>query len=181
MKLNFLKKLSLFFLSACILWTCERDDICAESTATTPRLVLEFFDISNQTESKNVPNLRVQGVGNNFPLADVNIETTNRVLLPLKTNENSTSFLFHRDYGIDDNGTPDDTTDDTITGNEDVITVTYTREDVYVSRACGYKTIFRNVAITIEDDGDRWISLIQSATDNQSVEDETTIHFNFFH
>ena len=68
------------------------------------------------------------------------------------------------------------------TGNEDIITITYNTEQEYVSRACGFKTVFKNVLITLDDtDTDRWIDLIQSVDDNQTIEDETTTHFNFFH
>ena len=93
--------------------SCERDDICPEDISTTPRLILEFFDVSNQENNKNVPNLRVQGVGNPNPIVGFEgISTENTVELPLKTNENATSFSFIRDYAINNNGTPDDTSDD---------------------------------------------------------------------
>ena len=42
---------------------CEKDDICDANTATTPRLVLSFYDISNSTVLKNVTRLKVVGEG----------------------------------------------------------------------------------------------------------------------
>lgn len=155
---------------------CERDDICPEDISTTPRLILEFFDVSNQENNKNVPRLFVQGVGNTVPLSDYDGDAAaSAVELPLKTDENSTTFRFIRDYMVDDEGN--------ITGNEDLITINYITENVYVSRACGFKTIYRAVSVEFgeEDIADRWIRIVQAVNDNQSIEDETTTHFKFFH
>lgn len=172
--------LALIFILATYI-SCERDDICAESTATTPRLIIEFYDVSNQDDLKSVSTLWVQGVDNDDALDDYNPTTTNEIILPLKTDANTTQYILHQEYVENDNDTPDDDSDDFIEGNEDIITINYSREDVYVSRACGYKTIFNNVTITIEDDGDTWILSKQSVNDNQSVEDETETHFYLYH
>jgi hypothetical protein len=101
--------------------------------------------------------------------------------LPLKTDANNTQFILVKEASIDDNGTPDDSTDDIIIGNYDTISINYSRTNIFVSRACGYKTIFENVTLTIVDDGDNWILSQQPLNPNQSVEDETTAHFNIFH
>jgi len=161
--------------------SCEKDDICSEETLTTPRLFIEFYDISNHESLKNIFNFRAQGVGNEDVLTGYNLVTSSQVLLPLKTTEGVTQYMLHNDYGIDDNGTPNDTTDDIITGNEDIITIAYNTEEVYVSRACGFKTVFTNITVTVEDDGDKWILIILPTNDNQSVIDETAIHFKIFH
>ena len=175
LKFNIIKKVSLVVFLLASLCTCERDDICPEDVPTTPRLILEFYDLTNQENIKDVINLRVQGLGNAFPLASFQGTTTvNKVELPLKTDENTTQFSFIKDYAIDDNGN--------ITGNEDIITINYTTENVYISRACGFKTIYTAVNIQFDvDDMERWIALAQPLNDNQSIEDETTTHFKFFH
>ena len=41
--------------------------------------------------------------------------------------------------------------------NIDIITVNYIPKFVYVSRACGYKSIFTNNSIIINSDSDNWI------------------------
>lgn len=164
--------------------SCERDDICPEDIPTTPRLIVKFYDVSNQETLKNVPKLFIQGVGNTEPLPNfIGTTNVNEVQLPLKTDDTSTSFKFIKNYAINDNGTPDDPTDDFVTGNEDIITINYSTENVYVSRACGYKTIYKTVNIQFGEEivTDRWIVLAQPLNDNQSIEDETTTHFNFFH
>ena len=65
--------------------------------------------------------------------------------------------------------------------SEDIITITYTTKQVYVSRACGFKTVFKNVALTVENDGDNWIQFIQSVNDNQTIENENAPNYNIYH
>ncbi len=162
--------------------SCERDDICPESTSTTPKLLIDFFDFGNQENSKNVFNLLIAGVGNEFALSTFTQE--DNINLPLKTvNPDtgemsiSTQYILIKDY--DNNDTPDNFTDDT--GNQDIITINYKPELIFVSRACGFKTIFNDVEIIIEPDNDNWILKEESANDSQPIEDETTTHFNLFH
>ena len=162
---------------------CERDDLCPETTPTTPRLIIDLYDIADPDSKKNVFDLRVQGVGNDNVLPGYNVVgSANQLILPLQTDTNSTSYKLHIDYAVNDNGTPDNPDDDYLEGNEDIIQINYSTEEVYVSRACGYKTIFRNVTLLLDpNDTDRWIQSKESLTENQSVEDETTTHFNFYH
>ena len=49
-----IKKISvLIFLIAVLFLGCERDDICAEATATTPHLIMRFYDVNNPEETNN--------------------------------------------------------------------------------------------------------------------------------
>ena len=167
------KILALFFgIITIFSMGCEPDDICPESTPTTPNLIIRFYDILNQDSKKNVFNLKVQGLGNDNPLTDYNVVTTDSIVLPLKTDANTTQYSLHKEYS---------NVDGVIDGNEDIITINYSTEQVYVSRACGYKTIFKNVTLTINNDGDNWIQSKESINDNQSVEDEKAAHFKLFH
>ena len=161
--------------------SCERDDLCPETTPTTPSLIIRAFDVDEQDNKKNVFGLRIQGVGNDDVLTGYNIVTNDSLVLPLNTTTNSTQYKLHSNYTFDDNGTPDDTSDDIIGGNEDIITINYQTETVFVSRACGYKTVFNDVVISVEDDSDNWIQLIQPVNNPQSVEDEAAAHFILFH
>ncbi|WP_452228355.1 MULTISPECIES: DUF6452 family protein [unclassified Lacinutrix] len=161
--------------------SCEKDDICSDETSTTARLYIQFYNSSNTENLKNVLKFRVQGVDNDDVLSAYNIVTASSVYLPLKTTENSTQFKLHNDYSINDNGTPDDDTDDFPNGNEDIITISYNTKLEYVSKACGYKTVFENVTISVVDDGDKWINNIISTTDNEPISNEDEAHFNLFH
>ena len=173
-----MKKLLVIFLLFSVFYGCERDDICPESTATTPKLIIRFYDITEQTETKRVLGLQVQGVDTDsiYQFAT----STDSLALPLKTDNNITSFILHKEYAIEDSGTPDDTSDDIISGNEDIINIQYSLEEVYVSRACGYKSIYKNVELRDEDDGDNWIKLIQ-IENPLTVDNETEAHVKIFH
>jgi hypothetical protein len=160
--------------------SCERDDICSGTTPTTPKLMIEFYDRVDTETVKFVPQIRVQGVNNIEILEGYNAVNVQKLELPLRTDTTATQYRLRRDYSNNNNGTPDDPSDDFPNGNEDIITIKYTTENVFVSRACGYKTVFKNVSLTIEPDSDNWITSRQSVTDNQSVEDETTAHFYLF-
>ena len=180
-----MKKISfLLILITCvgigITLSCEPDDICSAGTSTTPNLIIEAYDVNNPENIKAITKLVIGGIGNDFILTN-GIISASKIELPLKTDANTTQYILIKDAFINTNGTPDDTNDDFYDGNIDTITINYTREEVYVSRACGYKTIFQNVTFVIEPDGDNWIKSRQPLNDNQSVENETETHFNIFH
>lgn len=160
---------------------CEPDDICPEATSTTPRLIIDFYDALNPESKKNVFDLVAVGVGNENILSDYSFTNTDDVFLPLKTDDNTTQYILIKDAEVNDNGTPENPDDDFIEGNADTITINYSREEIYVSKACGYKTIYKNVTLTIEPDDDNWMLSREPLTDNQSVEDEFETHYNVTH
>ncbi|EGV43940.1 hypothetical protein BZARG_2349 [Bizionia argentinensis JUB59] len=178
------KTVALLILLVSIAFSCERDDICTLDTPTTPRITIEFFDIQNpeQQNPKNVFKCRVQGIGNDEALPELDGASPKQIiLLPLKTTETSTQYSIYSNYALNNNNTPNDPSDDYPTGNEDIITISYVPEEVYVSRACGFKTVFKNITITVETDTDNWIEIIQSVNDNQILENEETANFSIFH
>ncbi len=172
----------------CCFLSCEKDDICPESTATTPRIVIDFLDIIDRSTTKTVNDLRVRGITDNVlndVFAEYNGTDLNQIILPLKSNlpniATETKFQLYKDYAYDDNGTPDDTSDDSETGNPDIITISYIVKEIYVSSACGFKSQYENVTITVETDTDNWILSTEPANDNLTIIDETTTHYNIFH
>lgn len=107
---------------------CEKDDICAETTPTTPRLVIEFYNEASPTELKNVTNLRLlSGLSNTIAYNNVS-----KITVPLSTIQDSTEYRLVLNAG---NANPDLVYTDELQFN-------YTRRDVFVSRACGYKELF---------------------------------------
>lgn len=189
-----IRSLILIIIIIICYFSCERDDICPESTATTPRLIIDLYDNDNPDDQEYVYDLVVIGIDeefnlpdpldayNEYILSDYNFSDVNSIVLPLKTDENTTQYTLISEATINDNGTDDDLTDDYIEGNYDTITINYSREEVYVSKACGYKTIFTNVTLNLDSsDIDPWILSRQPVNNNQSVEDETTAHFTISH
>ena len=114
--------------------SCEKDDICDPNTPTTSRLVISFYDYTNSTLLKNVTNLKVIAEGMTEAVVFNGIATANgsSISIPLKTTENTTSYSFTLNSG---NANP-------ALVNEDKIKFDYTRKEVFVSRACGYKTVY---------------------------------------
>lgn len=115
--------------------SCEKDDICDGSTPTTPQLVITFYDINNTSVTKNVTNLKIiaEDKQKAITVAGDSIFNGNTVSIPLKTSADTTSYRFILNFG---------STILTAPPNEDILTFTYTREEIFVSRACGFKTNF---------------------------------------
>ena len=124
-----MKKILLLLLVAISFSNCEKDDICTEET--TPRLILSFYDISNPTVTKNVVSLKVKADGsyNNLDLGTFN--GVSKVALPLNPSTLVTTYHMTLDSASSTNA------------NEDILTINYTTQTVYVSRACGYKTVYQ--------------------------------------
>lgn len=149
---------------------CEKDDICSATTSTTPRLVIQFYDINNPSVLKNASNLKIIGEGMTSEL-DVN-GNANTVSIPLKTTENTTTYRFIL------NSTS------TTFINEDVLQFDYSRENLYVSRACGFKTIFDLDPINPYSHTDStlsdglWIKAI--TVEKKSIDNENETHVKLY-
>lgn len=165
------KSYYLLFISiiSIFLYNCEKDDICASGTPTTPLLVVEFYDAAAPSNTKNVSNLVVATQGSSSGFSFNNVNT---VKIPLQTTANSTTFEFTA------NGADDDTTNNNI----DVVTFNYTRENSYVSRACGYKTTFQldtTTPINLTTDTDNWIQSITVEQSAITTQNETHVKIYF--
>lgn len=165
-----------------IVISCEKDDICAEATSTTPKLVIDFYDVIDSETPKAVSRLLVYGLseaGEITPLQGQTQSNKTTVSVPLQTGLDETRIVLHRDFEIDDNGTPDNPDDDIILGNPEELRILYTREDIYVSKACGFKIIYNDLGLTSIPDTDNWI--INSEILNSTVENELSAHVKIFH
>jgi len=178
------KIISFLLLFAFGLSSCEKDDICDANTPTTPRLIISFYDINNSSVKKKVTRLKV--IGDDQPQGIVFNESAleddeNRYLssgdsigIPLKTDEDTATFSFILNSG---------STNASQT-NTDKIKFNYTRQNVYVSRACGFKTIFKLDPITPFEQTDPagdglWMQNIERINLNIEYEDETHLKVYF--
>jgi Family of unknown function (DUF6452) len=164
-----MKKIIMLLCLVIALSGCEKDDICVDET--TPQLVIEFYDISNPAVLKNVVNLEVTGDGMTDSLDTFNGVST--ISLPLKTNEDVTR------YHLLLNSTS------STASNEDILEFNYTRQNVFVSRACGYKTVFElntsngfNYTDATITDG-LWIQDTNLQTNSIVTEDEVHLKIYF--
>jgi len=167
-----MKKILLLFI--CIITvsfsSCEKDDICEASTATTPKIVIEFYDFLNPTVKKNVTNLAVKEINSTTSLTYTEIS---KIKIPLKTNLDLTKYSFIL------NST------DVAIKNEDFLQFNYSRQTIFVSRACGFKTNFTLDSTlpfikteTSIPDG-YWIRNVVITTSNITTENETHVKIYF--
>jgi hypothetical protein len=164
-----IKIIALSFLLANSFWSCEKDDICTEGTPTTPNVVIEFYDAANPNNLKTVANLGVVASGFSTGLS---YNGVSKIKVPLRTNQDVTTLQFIQ------NGSDTDTTND----NSDVLTFNYTRTDVFISRACGYKTVFQlldNNPVVTDGDTSLWISSVNVTQSNIQNENETHLKIYF--
>jgi len=160
------KLVALLLLFTFGLSSCEKDDICDANTPTTPRLILTFYDSADPTVLRKVSNLLATGAGMTTGIA---FNAVSSIQLPLKVNDSVTTYKLTYNSTI-----PADK-------NTDVLTINYTTENVYVSRACGFKTIFRIKSIERTDpDGDTiWMTTVQLTNPNLNSENETHIQVRY--
>lgn len=164
-----IKIIAIALLLANSFWGCEKDDICTEGTPTTPNVVIEFYDALNHTVLKPVTNLKIVSPG----YTEMENENgVSKIKFPLKTNALETVF------NITLNGYDSDATND----NTDVLTFNYTKSDVFISRACGFKTVFQlneNNPVLTDGDATFWITDIEVTQPNIQNENETHIKIYF--
>ena len=170
-----MKKIILLLFVALSFSGCEKDDICSEDT--TPRLILEFYDIANPANPINVSGLKVTGytaddVPLTLPLGTFTAQ--NKIELPLNITTTTTKYSLILN-----------STSTTLVPNEDFLVFNYTHQNIFVSRACGYKTTFdlnTTDGVILNDaviPDLPWIQDINIQTTNIDNENETHIKIYF--
>lgn len=166
---NIFKLVTILFLIITQL-SCERDEICLEDI--TPKLILRFYNENNQNEIKSVIGLKVNIEGIDGDYSNETITTlTDSIAIPLKVAENRTRFILT----LQGDGSED------AVDNLDTISVLYTQQDIYISRACGYKTVFNEAGATIVEDDDNWIKGLEAKSEPLQIIDENVAHVKVFH
>ncbi|MDP3313764.1 DUF6452 family protein [Lutibacter sp.] len=144
----------LYVLLALSIESCEKDDICIEST--TPKLIIRFYDDANPTILKKV-NLLTVWSGSNAKIYDkVSIDS---IAMPIDINQNFTNYSFL-------SGT-----------TENELQFSYDRSSIFVSRSCGFKMNFTNLQSTPINA--TWIKNVTINT--TTIENETAAHINIYH
>lgn len=161
----FICLLGIIYLSS----SCERDDICAEDTPTTPFLIIKFMDNDTPTDIKRPNELRVKAEGfNRIEIYETNQDS---ILIPLLTNALLTNFEFTINSDTEDGG------DDP---NTDVVSFEYAPVEEYVSSACGFRVVYTGLGGTLRQEDDlKWIKNI--IIEQPDVIDETNAHILIFH
>ena len=165
-----MKKLSIGFIVFLIIIgisSCEKDDICVD--ADTPLLVIDFIDAADTSASKTVPDLRVVGLGQT--VATNNVADLSTISIPLRTTEDTTSFLLIISSASDDDGIE--------TGDIDTTNITYSRMEDFKSRGCGFVVNYELNSATLEINPNNWISDIEIVR-TQVINSDST-HVKIFH
>lgn len=161
-------------LGLVLITSCQRDDICPESTDTTPQLRISFFDFEERDIPKPPANLRVQLSGTDSILLNrVNVAD---IRIPLRTDQNLTQYDFILNAAVLD------PTDIDTTGNPDRVLFAYARDEIYINRACSYKVNFIDLNVDLQPEQDAstfWIKEINLA--EETIENETDTHIFIYH
>jgi hypothetical protein len=150
------KNLLYLILTLITVISCERDDICLDDV--TPNLIIRFYDYENQTELKSISidSIKING----FEIIDdYTGVSTDSLTVPLNVSEAITKFILNEDT------------------TEETITFSYDRFDEFVSRSCGYRTIFDNLAI--QENSQNWIQQIEIV--NSTINNEEKAHVYIYH
>ncbi|WP_116788050.1 DUF6452 family protein [Flavobacterium psychrotrophum] len=162
-------------VTAIYLISCEKDDICAETTPTTPNMIVSFYYNDNRTSYNHVTNLQYYEVDNEQNIISVGTVDSTRVPLRVDANHTKWAFVFNQ---VVANG---------IDKRTDYVDFKYTVWQEFVSRACGYKTQFlldqdnprgSNPVVTDGDGKGRWIQGIEIVRD--SITDENEAHVKVY-
>ena len=125
------------------------------------------MDISNPTQVKAVDNLRIT-LANTSQTEVVPATTDTLYKIPLNPIATSVDYNFTKGY----EGTEP---------NTDAFNITYQRgADIYINRACGFRTSFIDIDPTIQAEGSaNW--MLGNTINNTTVENEDITHITIFH
>ena len=153
----------LFFISFLI--SCERDDICLETTAGSPNLIILLLDSENNDTRKIPAGFLIRAIGSDNVLTN---NLNDSIVLPLNTKEKISQFEFIINFENENK-------------NIDTLQINYKRIDKYINRACGYRSnfILEQSPITLLNPGDDWIKGFIILKD--TISDETTAHLGILH
>lgn len=160
--------LALVSLFGAITSSCEKDEICLEEI--TPKLIIRFYDNENPNEFKPVSkiNVQIEGIDGDYFQSSI---STDSITIPIKVTEDLSR------YKLTINQNDGDDTND----NTDVFDLNYIREDIFVSRSCGFKTVYNEVTTKLNSDNDNWIIKIETVADPQNILNQNSNHVKIFH
>ena len=122
--------------------SCEKDDICLSDTPTSPRLIVKMVNKNDPTLYKSANGLLIKVVDND----SINTQSSDSIILNLNPYKNYTQFEFILNQGSENE-------------NIDTLQINYSLNNIYIDRACGYKTsfIFNSNALTLINEKNNWI------------------------
>lgn len=137
-------KLIILTMSFLIIISCEKDDICPDSTQTTPQLVVTFYDAIDPQQSKTVESLAVYAIKESelILIENINGINTDSIAIPLRNDIGVSNFRFIKNYSVEN---------DIIFGDLNHVYIDYEMTDVFISRACGFITNYSILSLVPYD------------------------------
>jgi hypothetical protein len=136
---------------------CEVDDICTEAVLT-PKLIIRFYDTANPDAVKEATGLYVWAEAKDSLYVN---STTDSIVLPLNTHLDETKYLLSSNSVVD------------------TLYLFYDRQEIFVSRSCGFKY---NFELTDETHlTSQWSDSMTTIATPQIVKDESAAHIKIFH
>ena len=131
-------------MSSLIIISCEKDDICPDSTQTTPQLVVAFYDALDPQQSKTVESLAVYAIKDSelILIENINGINTDSIAIPLRNDIGVSNFRFIKNYSVEN---------DIIFGDLNHVYIDYEMTDVFISRACGFITNYSILSLVPYD------------------------------
>ena len=175
-----MKKLTLVACTALLacfyLWSCEKDDICSGDTVVTPSLIITFYNADN----RDIPRSgNIDYWMEDESKVKLRSNSVDSIAIPLRTDAETARWGFALRTIAPLGGE---------NYNTDYIDFNYLRNEIYVSRACGYKSVFylnqdsqipaAVLSDTIPADN-LWIKDIEIVQD--SVIDENSTHVKIYY
>lgn len=164
----YMKKFCIILGIISLILGCTKDDICSGETLTTPLLVIQFRDINNRLEAKQVSSLQI--LLNNTDSTEVISSLSDTIVfIPLNTEANLSEFIF-----IQNSASETDS-------NADNILFSYDRQEIYENRACGFKVNYSNLSLEVaeEIDTENWI--LDTDINTPIIENENEAHITIYH
>lgn len=150
-----MKKYFFIIIISIIAFTsCEQDSICID--ATTPPLVIRFYDFENPDETKTVAFDSIWAEGKEQYIKSVTLDS---VAIYLDINENFTLYNFSSENVVDK------------------INFEYNRNNIFIGRSCGYKTIYEDFQIGSQTNN--WIKNIEII--KTTIDNDTIAQVHIFH
>ena len=134
--------------------SCEKDDFCVESI--TPKLILRFYDFDDSTALKATERMFVWAVNKDSIYEEAALDS---IYVPLNLSDITTTYVLENNSILD------------------TLELSYTPHDVFVSRSCGYITIFED--FEVKRVTNNWIKDIEII--NTIIEHDTTAHIHILH
>lgn len=144
---------------------CEKDDFCVKNPVTS-KLIIDFYDDTNRETLKKVQAFSAIAAGKTDSL--FTNQSVNSISIPLNSLSSETSYTFKK------NTTGGATAGNTIA----TFSIEYDTEEAFVSRSCGFKVIFKNVAFSAATNS--WITAFTPTT-IINLDDQSVAHVQIFH